>query len=75
MNTRGRLLKQEEVLGGYDSRYASGRPARAPTAPQFVSMVYRKDSASRVRNRYVDGIRRLRFPSDVHFSSTRFVAA
>ncbi len=76
MNTRSRkLLKQEEVLGGYDStRYASELTyASSPDGtPVPVSMVYRKDRRQPgPQPLLLTGYGAYGFPSDVHFSSTR----
>jgi oligopeptidase B len=76
MNTRSRkLLKQEEVLGGYDpARYVSELTyASSPDGtPVPVSIVYRKDLRSPgAQPLLLSGYGAYGFPSDVHFSSTR----
>jgi oligopeptidase B len=76
MNTRQRkLLKQEEVLGGYDPvRYSSELTyATAADGTQIpVSMVYRKDlRRPGPQATLLSGYGAYGFPSDVHFSSTR----
>ena len=76
MNTRRRkLLKQEEVLGGYDpARYNSELIyATAPDGTQLpISMVYRKDlRRSGPQPLLLIGYGAYGFASDVHFSSTR----
>jgi oligopeptidase B len=76
MNTRGRkLLKQEEVLGGYDpARYKSELIyATASDGTQLpISMVYRKDlRRTGPQPLLLVGYGAYGFASDVHFSSTR----
>jgi oligopeptidase B len=76
MNTRGRkLLKQEEVLGGYDpARYNSELIyATASDGTQLpVSMVYRKDKREAgPQPLLLSGYGAYGHASDVHFSSTR----
>ncbi len=76
LNTRSRkLLKQEEVLGGYDpARYSSELTyATAPDGTQVpVSMVYRKDlRQAGPQPTLLSSYGAYGFPSDVHFSSTR----
>jgi oligopeptidase B len=77
LNTRSRtLLKQEEILGGYDpSRYRSellyadaADGARIP-----ISLVYRCDLRERAPSQplLLTGYGAYGFASDVHFSSTR----
>jgi len=76
MKTRSRkLLKQEEVLGGYDpARYYSELVyAAAEDGTQLpISMVYRKD-LRRIgpQSLLLTGYGAYGFASDVHFSSTR----
>jgi oligopeptidase B len=76
MNTRSRkLLKQEEVLGGYDpARYVSELTyaSTADGTPVPVSMVYRKDlRRPGAQPLLLSGYGAYGFASDVHFSSTR----
>jgi oligopeptidase B len=76
MNTRSRkLLKQEEVLGGYDpARYNSELIyATANDGTQLpISMVYRKDLRRRgPQPLLLTGYGAYGFASDVHFSSAR----
>jgi oligopeptidase B len=77
MNTRSRtLLKQEEILGGYDSsRYRSELfYATAADGVQIpVSLVYRSDlrAPERPQPLLLTGYGAYGFASDVHFSSTR----
>jgi oligopeptidase B len=76
MNTRSRkLLKQEEVLGGYDpARYRSELIyATAQDGTQLpISMVYRSDlRRPGPQPLLLTGYGAYGFASDVHFSSTR----
>jgi oligopeptidase B len=76
MDTRAaEMLKQTEVLGGYDSsRYASERLfATAPDGTRVpVSIVYRKDRAPRDRGPlYLYGYGAYGFPLPITFSSNR----
>ena len=76
MKTRSRkLLKQEEVLGGYDpARYNSELLyATAEDGTQLpISMVYRKDlRRSGPQPLLLTGYGAYGYASDVHFSSTR----
>ena len=76
MNTQSRkLLKQEEVLGGYDpARYNSELLyATAADGMQLpISMVYRKDlRRSGPQPLLLTGYGAYGYASDVHFSSTR----
>jgi oligopeptidase B len=76
MNTRSRrLLKQEEVLGGYDAaRYNSELVyAAAEDGTQLpISMVYRRDlRRPGPQPLLLTGYGAYGYPSDVHFSSTR----
>ena len=76
MNTQSRkLLKQEEVLGGYDpARYNSELVyATAADGTQLpISMVYRKDlRRSGPQPLLLTGYGAYGYASDVHFSSTR----
>jgi oligopeptidase B len=76
MSTRGRkLLKQEEVLGGYDpARYQSELIyATAQDGTQLpISMVYRRDlRRPGPQPLLLTGYGAYGFASDVHFSSTR----
>jgi oligopeptidase B len=76
MNTRGRmLLKQEEILGGYDpAQYCSELTyAMASDGTRIpVSMVYRKDKLQGgAQPLLLTGYGAYGFASDVHFSSTR----
>jgi len=76
MNARTRkLLKQEEVLGGYDpARYSSELVyATAADGTQLpISMVYRKDlRRSGPQPLLLTGYGAYGFAYDVHFSSTR----
>jgi oligopeptidase B len=77
MNTRQRtLLKQEEILGGYDSALYRSELlyARASDGAQVpVSLVYRKNmrEAARAQPLLLTGYGAYGFASDVHFSSTR----
>lgn len=76
MNTRGRtLLKQEEILGGYDpAQYRSELTyAMASDGTRIpVSMVYRKDKLQGgAQPLLLTGYGAYGFASDVHFSSTR----
>jgi oligopeptidase B len=77
MNTRARtLLKQEEILGGYDaSRYRSELSyAQAEDGTRVpVSLVYRRDlrREGQPQPLLLTGYGAYGYPSDVHFSSTR----
>jgi oligopeptidase B len=76
MKTRSRkLLKQEEILGGYDAaQYQSELTyATAEDGTQIpVSMVYRRDRRlAGSQPTLLSGYGAYGFPSDVHFSSTR----
>ncbi|MEO8629542.1 MAG: S9 family peptidase [Betaproteobacteria bacterium] len=76
MLTRQRtLLKQEQVLGGYDpARYASELSyAQASDGTKVpVSLVYKRDMlASGAQPLLLTGYGAYGFPSDVHFSSSR----
>jgi oligopeptidase B len=76
LNTRERkLLKQEEILGGYDpARYSSELTyAISADGTQIpVSMVYRNDlRRPGPQATLLSGYGAYGFPSDVHFSSTR----
>jgi oligopeptidase B len=76
MTTRSRkLLKQEEILGGYDAaQYQSELTyATAADGTQIpVSLVYRRDRRlPGSQPTLLSGYGAYGFPSDVHFSSTR----
>jgi oligopeptidase B len=77
MNTRARtLLKQEEILGGYDAtRYRSEiMHASAADGTRIpISLVYRRElrQEQRAQPLLLTGYGAYGFASDVHFSSTR----
>ncbi len=77
INTRARtLLKQEEILGGYDAARYRSELLYATTADGAqipVSLVYRRDLRTQDKPQplLLTGYGAYGFASDVHFSSTR----
>jgi oligopeptidase B len=76
MNTRSRkLLKQEEILGGYDAALYRSELIYAPASDGErvpISMVYRRDARrADPQPAILTGYGAYGFASDVHFSSTR----